>query len=215
MDRHSRRFENYDKMRLVMIDEYPDLKAASVEPEVPSKSTFGELLSEGIKTLLLALVLYLLISAVTDRVRVLNISMQPTLYEGELLVVNKLAYRFGGEPHRGDIIVFHHTFEPPEDYIKRVIGLPGDTVAIQDGQIFVNAQRINEPYIAAQPAYQGTWQVPDGNLFVLGDNRNRSSDSHVWGYVSMEEVVGRAVLIYWPLDSIRILSHDDLVQADL
>ncbi|MHB1480783.1 MAG: signal peptidase I [Bellilinea sp.] len=195
-----------------MIENYSDLEQVSMEPETAPKNTFRELLSEAVKTLLLALILYFAISAVTDRVRVENISMQPTLYEGELLVVNKLAYRFG-EPHRGDIIVFHHNSQPPEDYIKRVIGLPGDTINIQNGQVSINDRVIEEPYISAEAAYQGSWQVPDGMLFVLGDNRNRSSDSHVWGFVPQQEVVGRAVLIYWPLNSVRILSHDDIVQA--
>ena len=198
------------------MENYPELKPTAIDtteqPGTASKNTFSELLSEAIKTILLALVLYLAISAVTDRVRVENISMQPTLYEGELLVVNKLAYQFG-EPHRGDIIVFHHNTEPPEDYIKRVIGLPGDTVTIQSGQVTINGQVVNEPYIASLPAYDGSWQVPQGMLFVLGDNRNRSSDSHVWGFVPQEAVVGRAVIIYWPLTSIRLLSHDDIVQA--
>lgn len=199
-----------------MMENYPELKPTAIDtteqPGTASKNTFSELLSEAIKTILLALVLYLAISAVTDRVRVENISMQPTLYEGELLVVNKLAYQFG-EPHRGDIIVFHHNTEPPEDYIKRVIGLPGDTVTIQSGQVTINGQVVNEPYIASLPAYDGSWQVPQGMLFVLGDNRNRSSDSHVWGFVPQEAVVGRAVIIYWPLTSIRLLSHDDIVRA--
>jgi signal peptidase I len=199
-----------------MMEDYPEITPTAVEPidlpETAPKNTFSELLSEALKTILLALVLYFAISAVTDRVRVENVSMQPTLYEGELLVVYKLAYQFG-EPHRGDIIVFHHNTEPPEDYIKRVIGLPGDTVAIQSGQVTINGQIINEPYIASQPAYDGSWQIPQGMLFVLGDNRNRSSDSHVWGFVPQESVVGRAVVIYWPLNSIRLLSHDDIVQA--
>ncbi|MFZ3079632.1 MAG: signal peptidase I [Bellilinea sp.] len=203
-------------MRLTMMEDYPEIKPTAVEtieqPETAPKNTFSELLSEAIKTILLALVLYFAISAVTDRVRVENISMQPTLYEGELLVVYKLAYQFD-EPHRGDIIVFHHNTEPPEDYIKRVIGLPGDTVTIQSGQVTINDQVINEPYLASLPAYDGSWQVPQDMLFVLGDNRNRSSDSHVWGFVPQESVVGRAVVIYWPLTSIRLLSHDDIVQA--
>lgn len=199
-------------MRLTMIEEYPESQQVTAEPETSPRNSFREVLSEAVKTLLLALVLYFAISAMTDRVRVENISMQPTLYEGELLVVFKQAYLIG-EPHRGDIIVFHHNGQPPEDYIKRVIGLPGDTVDIRDGQVSINNQVVDEPYINAEAAYQGTWQVPEGTLFVLGDNRNRSSDSHLWGFVPQEDVVGRAVLIYWPLDSIRILSHDDIVQA--
>ena len=118
------------------------------------KTTFRDLVSEALKTVLLALVLYFAISTVTDRVRVQNISMQPTLREGELLVVYKWAYRFG-EIYRGDIIVFHHNRQPPEDYIKRVIGLPGYTVTIRDGQVYINSESIDEPYISAPPDYEG------------------------------------------------------------
>ena len=182
---------------------------AQTEPE---KSTAFEFVLEMVKTVALALIFYFAISAVTDRVRVENISMQPTLYEGQLLVVSKLSYVFG-EPHRGDIIVFHHTQQPPEDYIKRVIGLPGDHVVIADGKVTVDGVVLDEPYIAAEPSYTGEWDVPDGQLFVLGDNRNRSSDSHVWGFVPENTVVGRAVVIYWPLDKIRIFSHKDLVET--
>lgn len=180
--------------------------------ESVSGTSFREILSEAIKTILLALVLYFAISAVTDRVRVENISMQPTLHEGELLVVYKWAYRFG-EPYRGDIIVFHHNRQPPEDYIKRVIGLPGDRVTIRGGQVYINGEAIDEPYIASPPAYDGEWVVPEGHLFVLGDNRNRSSDSHVWGFVPMSDVVGRAVVVYWPPQSIRLFEHIDIAKA--
>ena len=130
-----------------------------------------------IETVLMAVVLFLLLNAVTSRVRVYNISMQPTLYEGNLLVVNKFAYKLG-TPKRGDIVIFHYQGTPTEDYIKRVIGLPGDTVNISNGVVQVNGQTLTEPYIAALPKYTGTWMVPEGELFVLGDNRNLSSDSH-------------------------------------
>ncbi len=179
---------------------------------VPARSALVEFLSETAKTILLALLLYFAISAVTDRVRVENVSMQPTLYEGELLVVWKPAYRFG-EPHRGDIIVFHHNRQPQEDYIKRVIGLPGDEVLIENGMLYINGSLIEEPYIASPPAYNGSWLVPPDSLFVLGDNRNRSSDSHVWGFVPLGDVVGRAVFIYWPPASMRILSHTDILDG--
>ena len=176
-----------------------------------TRSQAVEYLVETAKTLLLAFLLYFAISMLTDRVRVENISMQPTLYEGQLLVVSKLAYQLG-EPMRGDIIVFHHTQQPPEDYIKRIIGLPGDHVEITGGQVLVNGSVLNEPYIAAPPAYDDAWDVPGDSLFVLGDNRNRSSDSHAWGFVPMDSVVGRAVLKYWPLDKIQVYPHQDLLQ---
>jgi len=165
-----------------------------------------------IETILMAVVLFLLLNAATSRVRVYNISMQPTLHEGNLLVVNKLAYKLG-EPKRGDIIVFHYQGTVTEDYIKRVIGLPGDTVDVRGGIVRVNGQAITEPYIAELPGYTGTWKVPEGELFVLGDNRNHSSDSHDWGFVEQEWVVGRAIIVYWPLDRIRVLNSPDWVHA--
>jgi len=166
-----------------------------------------------LETILMAVVLFLLLNAVTSRVRVYNVSMQPTLHEGNLLVVNKLAYKLG-EPKRGDIIIFHYQGTLTEDYIKRVIGLPGDTIDIGGGVVRVNGQAITEPYIAELPGYTGTWKVPEGELFVLGDNRNRSSDSHDWGFVKQEWVVGKAILVYWPLDDIRVLTNMDLVHAE-
>ena len=85
--------------------------------------------------------------------------------------------------NRGDIIVFHFPQNPHEDYIKRVIGVPDDVVDIHDNQVWINNQQLAEAYIASEPQYSGTWQVPKDYLFVLGDNRNQSSDSHSWGFV--------------------------------
>lgn len=169
-------------------------------------------LVDTIETVLLALILFLIINAVSARVRVENISMQPTLYQGEFVLINKMAYKVGQAFH-GDIIVFHYPRNPKEDYIKRLIGLPGDEVKIDNGKVYVNGTSLDEPYIAAPPAYSGTWIVPAGNYFVLGDNRNQSSDSHVWGYVSTDLVVGKALVVYWPLENLQILAHPDIVNA--
>lgn len=167
---------------------------------------------EILQTLLMAVILYFLIDTVVGRVRVENISMQPTLHEGQFLLVNKLAYRIG-DFQRGDIVVFHYPRNPSEDYIKRVIGLPGDIVTIENGQVMVNSNILNEPYISAPPDYANTWQVPEGQIFVLGDNRNQSSDSHSWGYVPTDYVVGKAMIVYWPLDELKILNQTPGVSA--
>lgn len=167
---------------------------------------------ELLETIILAVVLYFLIDTVIGRVRVENVSMQPTLHEGEFILVNKLAYRLG-DYQRGDVIVFHYPHNPAEDYIKRVIGLPGDHVKIEDGRVFINDLLLNEPYIASPPAYSNSWQVPEGQLFVLGDNRNQSSDSHSWGFVPFDMVVGRALAIYWPIEDLRILNQVPIVNA--
>lgn len=190
-----------------------ETKVAEPTPEVVPENKTRGFWRDMLETILMAVVLFLLLNAVTSRVRVYNVSMQPTLHEGNLLVVNKLAYKLG-EPKRGDIIVFHYQGTLTEDYIKRVIGLPGDTIDIGGGIVRVNGQAITEPYIAELPGYTGTWKVPEGELFVLGDNRNRSSDSHDWGFVKQEWVVGKAILVYWPLDDIRVLTNMDLVHAE-
>jgi signal peptidase I len=167
-------------------------------------------LIELIQTLLLAAVLYFMIDFVVARVRVENVSMKPTLEPGEFLLVNKLAYKVG-EMKRGDIVIFH--FSPQEDYIKRLIGLPGDKVEIQDDKVTVNGRELDEPYIASPPHYNGSWEVPAGSIFVLGDNRNQSSDSHSWGFVTLDKLIGKALAIYWPIQNAHVLSHPDIVKA--
>jgi len=164
------------------------------------------------ETILLALVLFFAINALSARVRVENVSMKPTLQPGDFLLVNRVAYKLG-EPSIGDIIVFHAPGVSDLDYIKRIIGLPGDDVRVSEGVVYVNDQPLYEPYIAATPNYSGEWVVPTGEYFVLGDNRNNSSDSHLWGFVPQEDIVGRALLIYWPLSEAALLNSPDVVQA--
>ena len=163
-----------------------------------------------IETLVLAVVLFLGINAISARVRVDGYSMRPTLEDGEFVLVSKLNYQFG-EVERGDIVVFHYPMNPRQELIKRVIGLPGDTVTVQEGVVAVNGQSLNEPYVAAAPLYAGEWSVPDGQLFVLGDNRNDSSDSHSWGFLPFENVVGKAVVIYWPPATWGVIRHKQLL----
>jgi signal peptidase I len=105
-----------------------------------------------------------------------------------------------GQPKRGDIVVFRYPRDPSRDFIKRVVALPGETVEIKAGQVYVNNQRLEEPYIMDNPTYSKEPAVvlPD-QYFVLGDNRNNSSDSHVWGPVPVDNVIGKAWLTYWPI----------------
>ncbi len=138
------------------------------------------------------------INAISARVRVDGSSMEPSFQHGEFVVVNRLAYKIGTY-ELGDVVVFHYPRDPEQEYIKRIIGLAGDQVQIADGQVSVNGEVLNEPYIAAPPRYTGNWDIPDGYVFVLGDNRNNSSDSHNWGPLQIENVIGKAVFIYWPL----------------
>jgi signal peptidase I len=182
-----------------------------VEPGTPAEENvnWGRFALDILETLVLAVVLFFGINAVSARVRVDGFSMRPTLEDGEFVLVNKLSYRFS-QVQRGDIIVFHYPANPDEELIKRVIGLPGDRVIVRDQHVFLNGQVLDEPYIAAAPLYSGEWTIADGQLFVLGDNRNDSSDSHSWGLLPFENVVGKAVLIYWPPPLWEVIQHTEI-----
>ncbi|GAB4432871.1 MAG: signal peptidase I [Anaerolineales bacterium] len=176
-----------------------------VEPDEEKPSAWLQFARDLFETIILAVVLFFAINAVSARVRVDGFSMRPTLQDGEYVLVNRLAY-LRHLPQRGDIIVFQSPLNE-QDLIKRVIGLPGENVQIFDGQVRIDGQALSEPYIAAAPVYNGEWNVPDNHLFVLGDNRNDSSDSHAWGLLPVENVIGKAILIYWPPPEWGVLSH--------
>ena len=150
-------------------------------------------------------------------------SMVPTLQVDDRLIVDKVSYHFK-DPQRGDIIVFM----PPDEaavvctspnpkvqstskdaYIKRIIGLPGEKVEVRQGQVFVNDQPLKEDYLDELPDYQyGPREVPQGSYLVLGDNRNNSCDSHYWGFVPRQNIIGRAVVRFWPLNRIGEIIPD-------
>lgn len=177
------------------------------------KTNWKAVVLDFVETIALALLLFIGINTVSARVRVEGFSMQPTLQDGEFVLVNRVAYRFG-QPERGDIIVFRDPNNiNGKDLIKRIIGLPGDTIVIRDGTVSLNGQLLHEDYIAAPPVYSGQWEVPPGHLFVLGDNRNDSSDSHSWGLLPIENVIGKAVLIYWPPPEWNILKHPEVLAS--
>jgi signal peptidase I len=179
----------------------PETPAAEQPKPRPSRVVF-----EMVETLLLALGLFVGINLLTARIRVDGLSMEPTLHNGEYVLVNRLAYKWT-PPHLGDVIVFRYPRNPHQDYVKRVIGLPGDEVYITTGQVYVNGQLLDEPYIADTTQYYGTWSVPQNSLFVLGDNRNHSSDSHEWEYVPMQNVIGKVLVVYWPPTAWGLIGH--------
>jgi signal peptidase I len=185
-----------------------DLMAA----ETPSTQQEGSTIWELLQTLLVAAILFLAVNMVTARIRVEGKSMEPTLVEGQFILINRLAYRWG-EMERGDIIVFHFPFDHDRRLIKRLIGLPGDTITASNGVIYVNGVPLDEPYIADAPVYNDEWIVGPDEVFVLGDNRNNSSDSHLWGKVPFSQIVGKAILIYWPPDDFGPITHHNLMGA--
>ena len=190
----------------------PDTQELQVQAPAAENVNWGRMFLDILETVVLAVVLFLGINAISARVRVDGSSMNPTLQNGEFVLVSRMAYRIG-DMQRGDIIVFRSINEIDLDLIKRVIGLPGDDVMVQDGRVMINGQPLSEPYIAAPPRYNGEWQVPEGYLFVLGDNRNDSSDSHQWGLLPLDNVIGKAVLIYWPPPEWNLIQHFDLITA--
>ncbi len=183
-----------------------------------------------LETLLLTVLIFVSVRAVVQSFQVEGESMMPSLETRELLLVNKAAYWrldwlppasasneatapassghfLFGPPQRGEVIVFEAPEDRDKDYIKRVIGVSGDVVVIREGAVYLNGRLLNEPYLSSETVthlngidQKNRWKVPEGSLFVLGDNRFNSLDSRDWGYLPVENVVGRAVWAYWPLD---------------
>jgi signal peptidase I len=183
------------------------------DPSPETEVNRRHILRDAVETILFALVLYLGINAVSARIRVDSVSMQPTLYAGDFVLVNRLAYWIGS-PGRGDVIVFKYPPDPTQvPYIKRVIGLPGDQIHIADGKVFVNGQVLVEPYLKVTTSRGGDWVVPQDSLFVMGDNRNNSSDSRAWGFVPLDNVIGKAELIYLPPGHWALLNIPSAVAA--
>lgn len=183
---------------------------------------------EIIETIILSLLLFIGIQFAVQTYQVEGASMRPTLSQGQYLLVNKVVYRHfnvgGAEgavregeftedtlifpfhpPQRGEVIIFNFPDDPSRDFVKRVIGVPGDTVEIRDGQTFVNGAKLKESYAELDDFDEmDALKVPQNSYFVMGDNRRHSNDSRDWGTVPLEFIVGRAWVRYWPLHQIRI-----------
>lgn len=190
----------------------PDAPSATGEALPRTRSRPLGALIDIATTVILAVGLYLIIQTfLVGTYRVEQVSMLPTLRQGQHLLVDKLTPRF--DPYsRGDIVVFHAPGTAPDaiPYIKRVIGVAGDHVVLRDGQVSVNGVVLSEPYLSddgpgdgATLPLDGTteWDVPVGDIFVMGDHRARSVDSRSFGPVPVDRVIGRAVIRFWPLDS--------------
>jgi signal peptidase I len=184
------------------------------------------------------MLIFLAVRAGVQNFRVEGISMDPNLEHGQYIIVNKLAYagidlslfnflpfydagtepvkHIFGEPERGDVIVFRSVQDPSVDFIKRVIGEPGDTLEIRDGLVFINGLPLEEPHIRGQTNCHrnsqqcGPLVISEGEYYVLGDNRTSSSDSRVWGPVPEENIIGKALLSYWPLEEFGLAPNDSV-----
>ncbi len=192
-----------------------DFLRAEVFPDhVPDSNGVWPAVLEMLETLLLSVVLFWGINFLTARIRVESISMLPNLHEGDFVIVYKLAFK-SDLPDRGDVVVFYYPPDPDGEppYIKRVIGLPGDRVRIEGGKVYINDQIWDEPYLTTVTNRGGTWLVPEQSIFVMGDNRNNSSDSRSWGMVPMDQVIGKAIFVYWPFDHWGALHLPEAVAA--
>ncbi len=187
--------------------------ALPLDEEVADKSsgwqTTWAVVREVGETVILTLIIFLLIQMVVRNFRVVGTSMINNLHDGQYLIIDKLSYNpvisdylsIGG-PQRGDVVVFEPPRRPDEDYVKRIIGLPGERVQVIKGVVYVNDELLPEPFQPKPGSYTMPQPVtvPQGQVFVLGDNRNNSNDSHNWGPLPIENIVGRAWLSYWPPD---------------
>ena len=189
-------------MKLSPMETTPPAQATAGAKQRP-KSAWRELA----ETIVLTALVFLAIRAVAQNYQVEGHSMDPTMHNGEFVIVLKAVYWFH-PPQTGDIIVLKDPEDPSRNFIKRVIGKPGDTVAVHNGKVFLNGQALREPYIAQPPAYTVPAQkIPAGSYWVLGDNRNDSNDSHIWGLLPRDYIIGKAWLVYWPPSLWRTVPH--------
>jgi signal peptidase I len=177
-----------------------------VAPGVAVRARSKPLWREWAETLLATLLIFLFVeSFIVQGFKVYGSCMEPNLYTGERLLGNKLVYRLDGV-HRGDIVVFRPPHRPDTPFIKRVIGLPGEVLEIRDNQVFINGRPLREPYLhLAWHDNRPAERVAAGELFVMGDNRDNSSDSRSWGELPLENVQAKAWLRYWPLNRLELL----------
>lgn len=177
-----------------------------VEQSQPHQKSIAR---EFIETLLLTLLIYGVVRGfLFENYRVVGHSMLPTLQDNQFLAVNKLSYRLH-PPERGDIIVFRDPNGDGRKLIKRVVALEGEVIEVLNGRVYVNQLPLREPYIQEPGDYSyAAITVPPGQVFVLGDNRNNSSDSHNWGTLSKETIVGKAWISYWPPELWTIIRHE-------
>ena len=196
-----------------------DIEKNSVVERVKT-STEENPVVEIVKTLATALILAMGIRTLVAEARYIpSSSMEPTLEINDRLIIEKVSYRFK-TPQRGDVVVFSPTDTLKEQnfkdaFIKRVIGLPGETIEVKGGKVYVNGQPIREKYIEEAPEYSyGPETVPEDQYLVLGDNRNNSYDSHYWGFVPRKNLIGRAIVRFWPFERLGSLDETPIYQEN-
>lgn len=182
-------------------------------PKYQYQKQIALFLLDFIQSLVIALTIYVVLyHYVAQPQLVVSISMEPTFIEGDRLIVEKLSYRFGA-PKRGDIIVFQFPDNPEIMLVKRVIGLPGETIEIQENKLYINDVLLSETYTkeldstvgGTELKENGSFIIPENEYVVLGDNREKSSDSRLWGTITREHIIGKVFMRMWPLYKIGVI----------
>ncbi len=188
------------------MDQNSQPAATQASPQTPAHSFFrsllGDLRSWARDIVIAAALAFVIIMFLYQPVKVEGTSMVPLLSDQERIFINKFVYRFEGI-ERGDVVVFWYPLDSTKSFIKRVIALPGETVEIRQGRVWVNGAVIEEPYVVPRFADHGSYapvRVPPGQYFVMGDHRASSNDSRVFGAVPHSLIYGKAVFVYWPVD---------------
>lgn len=183
-----------------------EFECAEQESTIPSRRSSKKKKKSAVReiaeVILIALALSLFIKTfVAGNYWIPSESMVPTIEVNDKVVVTNFSYWFG-EPERGDVIVFQFPLDTKKDYIKRCIGLPGETVEFKDSHLYINGVLVDEPYLPEGLTFEdyGPITVPDGQYFMCGDNRNHSADSRVWGFLPKQLIIGKAQAIYWPFN---------------
>jgi len=190
----------------------PPADSSAEQPPVQAPSRRSHLVREIVETALLTAIIFLLVNAATGRFKIDGSSMEPNLHNDEYVIVDKVTYLFG-KPQRGDVVVFYLEGQP-KDYIKRVIGLPGETIEVSNGTVLVDGRPLDEPYLTPSNVTYPQRQLGEDEYFVLGDNRGNSSDSRSFGPIHLSNVVGRAWIVYWPPTDWAIVPHHTYAAAN-
>jgi signal peptidase I len=193
--------------RIIVSEEISIVPTLSAEAPAATGLQHPNMLRDLIETMVLVAIAFLVVNALIGRFRIEQVSMQPNLHEGEYVIVDKVSYAFR-HPERGEIVVLKNPNPGDADLIKRIIGLPGETIEVRSEAVYINGQPLTEPYVL-QP--MGTLYPPTtlqaGQYFVMGDHRGNSSDSRTFGARPANDIVGRAWIIYWPPTDWQVLAR--------
>jgi signal peptidase I len=208
--------------------EFVDLKGYNIpmpKKELPKTEPLRTKLApifDLIQSFIISLTVYVLIyHYIAQPQRVVSVSMQPNYFEGDRLIIEKVSYRFQN-PQRGDVVVFRYPENPDILLIKRVIGLPGETITIKENQVFIDNKLLIEPYLAEMnTSFPGNflqaeapYEIPTGQYVMMGDNRSKSGDSRIWGTVAEDHILGQAIFRYWPPNQFGVINEAHAILAN-